>query len=119
MSIWYIIGIVIIVAIIWNKVMGDDKARLFRRLWSSECAGIRAKQREAMDALIAMYRIKSVEDTEALLYSTTQLRADAIAFDLAHPRNAGVFITPIVTRELKMRFPSLVFEEDRIGSGAD
>ena len=108
-----IIGVfvVIFVAVLaYNVIMGDAKTRLFRRVWSSEklrnsTPHMARSQSDAVSLLVQMYAIQRRDDKLAFTQSTTQLIADAIAFDLNNPRHGGVQVAPVLAREMAARYP--------------
>lgn len=112
---WIAIGGVAVVLILIRLIYGDDKTRLFRRVWSSErllhsSPQMAAAQREAISALIKMYGIVHQYDRAAMLHSTTPLFVDSLAFDIVNHRNGGVTVTPVLRRALKARFPNLEYD---------
>lgn len=115
MDIWLIVAVVVGVAFLYRLIMGDERSRLFRRIWSSEkLTGERhmaAKQSEAMEALIVKYGIVELQDKEAFYNSTRPLFIDAINFDLRNTRNFGVEVAPVIAREMNRRFPKMIPDE--------
>lgn len=112
METFLIIAVIVVGALFLLPHLADEKTKLFRRIWSTERAGLRDEhtrnaREQALAVLVARYGIKAKDDKEALRHSVAQLLGDALAFDMKNPRNFGTEVTPILAREIRSRFPNV------------
>lgn len=94
------------------QFFSDEKTKLFRRIWSTERAGgsqsyMREKQQEAFTTLCGRYELRQGDNPDNLRKSSAALLADAMTFDMKNPNNMGVTVTPVLVREIKVRFPQI------------
>lgn len=107
----FLIGLAVAAFLFLPGLLADKKTKLFRRLWSSErtrgTPAIIDAQLEALKRLMALYEIKKGDSPEMLRKSIANLVADAMTFDIKHPKNGGVEVTAVIARHLRAHFPSL------------
>jgi hypothetical protein len=111
LEILILIGLAVLAFLFLPGLLADEKTKLFRRVWSSERArgspAIIDAQLEALKRLQALYGIKRGDSPEALRKSIANLMADAMTFDLKHPKNGGIEVTAVLARHIRVHFPNL------------
>lgn len=106
-----IVGLAVVALVVLPSLLADEKTKLFRRIWSTERTGPNSvttdAQHEAVAKLLVMYGANKSGDPGSLRESIAALMADALTFDIRHPRNGGVEITKVLARHIRIRFPNL------------
>lgn len=111
MEIWIIFGLAIVGIFVVPRISGDEKTKLFRRVWSSQLGRSTDyksdKEFEAIKRLLSLYGIENDTEGDELRGKIASLMADAATFDINHPRNFGVEVAQVLAIRIRMRFPNL------------
>lgn len=106
-----LIGLAIAALLFLPSLLADEKTKLFRRVWSTQLgksSDYNSKQEfEAVSRLLKLYQIDEGDEKDELQRKIASLMADALTFDMKHPRNFGVKVVEILAFHIRIRFPNL------------